>query len=132
MDGKFTRKDSFVSGGHTTDPPESLTYSRFSRNNFRIAFTIVDLKYIDTWACDIEHTYLNEKFREKILIKDGTKFENYKGKVMIVIRAMYGLKSIGASWIAMLAETILDLGCKSSRIDMDVWSKLETNTHTKN
>ena len=50
---------------------------------------------------------------------------------MIVFRALYGLKSRGAAWRAMLAETLTDLGYKQSRADMDVWMKPETNPVTK-
>ena len=92
MDGKFTRKARFVAGGTTTDPPVSLTYYIiFSRDSFWVAFTLADLNDLDIWACDIGNTYLNEKCREKIWKKAGTEFGNYKGKVMIAIRDLYGL-----------------------------------------
>lgn len=45
---------------------------------------------------------------------------------MIVIRDLYGLKSIGAAWRAMISETILDLGYKPSIEDMDIWMKPDT------
>ena len=97
MNGKFTRKARFVATEYTTDPPASLTYySVFSRYRARIAFNIAYINDIYIWACDIGNTYLNEKLREKIWMKASTEFENDKGKVMIVIRAMYGLKSSGS------------------------------------
>mmetsp|Transcript_15996 Transcript_15996/g.23839 ORF Transcript_15996/g.23839 Transcript_15996/m.23839 type:complete len:1130 (+) Transcript_15996:7540-10929(+) len=131
MDGKFTRKARFVAGGHTTDPPASLTYSSVvSRDSVRIAFMLAALNDCDIWACDIGNAYLNAKCREKIWTKAGTEFGSDKGKVMVVIRALYGLKSSGAAWRAMLAETLLDLGYKPSRADMDVWMKPETNPKT--
>ena len=40
---------------------------------------------------------------EKIWTKAVTKFGNDKGKVMIVIRDMYILKSSGKLWLAMIA-----------------------------
>lgn len=43
------------------------------------------------------------------------------GKVMIITRALYSLKSSGASWRAMLSKTILDLGFQSSIVDPDVY-----------
>ena len=64
MDGKFTLKDRFVAGGHTTDPPSSLTSSIVvSRYSVRIDFTLDDLNDIDIWACDIGNAYLNKKYR---------------------------------------------------------------------
>ena len=44
MDGQFTRKDWYVDGGHTTDPPSSITYySVVSRDSVRIAFILASL-----------------------------------------------------------------------------------------
>ena len=40
---------------------------------------------------------MNAKCREKIWTKAGTEFGSDKGKVMIIIRALYGLKSSGAA-----------------------------------
>ena len=97
MDGKFTHKARFFASVHRTDPHASITYSRvISIDSVRLDFTITDINYIDIWAYGIGNTYLNEKLREKIWMKASTEFENDKGKVMIVIRAMYGLKSSGS------------------------------------
>ena len=44
------------------------------------------------------------------------------GCVMIVVRALYGLKSSYASWRAiMLAQSLTDIGYLSTRADQDVW-----------
>ena len=40
---------------------------------------------------------------------------------MLVVRALYGLKSSGATFRAFLVETLYDLGYKSSVADPDVW-----------
>ena len=46
---------------------------------------------------------------------------------MIVIMAMYVLKSSVSACIAMLDETLLDVGYKPSREDMDIWMDPKTN-----
>ena len=43
--------------------------------------------------------------------------------VMIMSRALYGIKRYGAAWRAKLAETLMSLGYKSSKTDADVWMK---------
>ena len=53
----------------------------------------------------------------------GTEFGSEKGKVMLVVRAIYGLKSSGADWRQMLAQTLRNLGYVSSKADPDVWLK---------
>ena len=47
--------------------------------------------------------------------KCGTKFVNRKGGGYILIRGMYGLKPSGVACIAILAYTLIYLGCKPSR-----------------
>ena len=47
--------------------------------------------------------------------------------VMILARALYGLKSSGATWRAKIAETLMLLGYKSSEEDADVWMKHDFN-----
>ena len=56
----FTRKARFVAGGHTTVPPNSLTYSSVvSRESVKIAFLIAALNGLDLMSCDIGNAYLN-------------------------------------------------------------------------
>ena len=52
----------------------------------------------------------------------GPKSGSDAGCVMIVVRALYGLKSSGASWVAMLAQrSLINIGYKSTRADPEVW-----------
>ena len=44
---------------------------------------------------------------------------------MIIVRALYGLKSSGAAFRALLAETLHDLGYTPSLADQDVWLRPE-------
>ena len=124
MDGRFTRKNLYVAGSHTTDPPSPITYSIVvSRDSIRIAFTIADLKDVEINAADIDTEYLNAKCREKIWTVAGTEYGGEKGKVMLVVHALYGLKSSGAAWRQILAQTLRDLGYVSYKADPEVWLK---------
>ncbi len=49
-------------------------------------------------------------------------------KVLIVTRALYGLKSSGAAWRADLAATLRDMKFTSSQVDPDVWIR-SAGTH---
>jgi Reverse transcriptase (RNA-dependent DNA polymerase) len=121
----FTRKARFVAGGHTTDTPSSITYSSVvSRDSVRLAFLIAGLNDLDVLAGDVTNAYLNAKCREKIWfeggIETGEDRGKDRGKVLIVTRALYGLKSSGAAWRADLAATLRDLKFTSSQADPDV------------
>jgi Reverse transcriptase (RNA-dependent DNA polymerase) len=120
----FTRKARFVAGGHTTETPPSLTYSSVvSRESVRIALLISALHELDVCAADVGNAYLNAPCREKIFTIAGPEFQSEVGKVMIIKRALYGLKSSGAAWRNMLASSLMDMGYKSSLADADVWTK---------
>ena len=63
------------------------------------------------------------------MIESGTEFGTENGMVLIIARAIYGLKSSGAAWRSELAETLMSLGYKSSQADADVWMKRDFNTN---
>lgn len=97
MDGKFTRKERLVADGHTTGVPECNTYSSVvSRYSVIIMFMISSLNDLDICSCDIGNAYLNARCREKLWTISGPEFGSRKGSVMIISRALYGLKSSGA------------------------------------
>ena len=119
----FTRKARFVAGGHVTDPPEFSTYSSVvSRETVRIAFLLAALNGLAVCAADIGNAYLNADCAEKIYTVAGKEFGALlEGKVLIVAKALYGLKSSGAAWRRHLANSIADMGFKSSRGDPDLY-----------
>ena len=122
MDSNFTRKARLVAGGHKTVAPASITYwSVVSRESVQLAFTIAGLNDSDVYAADISNAYLYAPCREKIWIVAGPEFGSNAGCVMIVVRALYGLKSSGASWRVMLAQSLTDIGYMSTRADPDMW-----------
>ena len=97
-----------------------------SRDSIKIAFTLADRIDIEIRAADIVNEYLNAKCRENIWTVAGTEFGSEKVKVMLVVRALYGLKSSGAAWRQFFAQTLRDIGFVSSEADPDVWIKAET------
>ena len=118
----FTRKARFVAGGHTTDTPGSITYSSVvSRDSIRIAFLIAGLNDLDVLACDVTNAYLNAPCRERIWFEGQIETGEDCGKVLVLTRALYGLKSSGAAWRADLAATLRDLNFTSTQADPDVW-----------
>ena len=113
-----------VADGHRTDVPLSITYSSVvSRESVRLGLMIATLNDLEVSACDIGNAYLNATCREKLWTIAGPEFGSKKGSVMIIARALYGLKSSGAAWRAKLAETLQTLGYTSTESDPDVWLK---------
>jgi Reverse transcriptase (RNA-dependent DNA polymerase) len=118
----LVRNARFVAGGHTTETPASITYSSVvARDSVRIALLLAALDGIQLWAADVGHAYLKAPCREKIWTIAGPEFGSDEGKVMLIKKALCGLKSSGAAWRAMLAGTLTDIGFKSTEADRDVW-----------
>ena len=121
MDGLFTRKARLVADGHKSKPPTSITYSSVvSRDSVRIILTIASLNSLEVSSCDIGNAYLNAPCWEKLWTVAGPEFGSEKGAMMIIARALYGLKSSGAAWRATLAQTMEQLGYKPTQADPDV------------
>jgi hypothetical protein len=72
------------------------------------------LNQLEILACDIQNAYLTADCREKIYVIAEPEFGSEEGKVMIVRKALYGLKTSGAAFRAHMAETLYDLGYKPS------------------
>jgi hypothetical protein len=104
---ELTRKSRFVAGGHTTTTPSQTYSSVVSRDSVRLAFLIAALNGLDLQAADIGNAYLNAECREKIWFEAGVEFGADQGKCIIVVRALYGLKSSGAAWRKLL-QTFLE------------------------
>ena len=122
MGENFRRKARMVAGGHMTESPSSLTYSSVvSRDSVRIALTIAALNGLSTRSCDIQNAYLTAPCREKIWTVAGPEFGSRRGQKMIIVRALYGLKSSGAAFRAFLSEALYDIGYVPSLADPDVW-----------
>ena len=123
----FRRKARLVGDGHKTETPASVTYSTVvSRDSVRIALLIAALNDLDIMSADIENAYLTAPCREKCWTRGGMEFGHEEGKIFIVTRALYGLKSSGAAFRSFLAETLEKMGFTSSEADPDVWLRAAT------
>ena len=123
----FRRKARFVGDGHKTETPSSVTYSSVvSRDSVRIILMIAALNNLDIESADIENAYLTAPCREKVWLRGGIEFGDLQDEILIVEKALYGLKSSGAAFRAFLAETFDRMGFTSSVADPDVWLRPAT------
>ena len=120
----FWRKARLVAGGHMTDTPNTLTYSSVvSRDSVPIALTVTALNELSVMACDIQNAHLTTECREKIWTHAGPEFGSESGSIMIVKKALYGLKGSGAAFRAHLAEKLHDIGFIPTCAEPDVWCR---------
>ena len=85
------------------------------------------LNDLGVFASNIGNEYLNAPYREKIWKKHGPYFGSQQGCGMLIVKALYDLKSRGASLRAVLVETLFkdSIGYTSTDTDKDVWIKRE-------
>jgi hypothetical protein len=57
----------------------------------------------------------------------GQEFVDDAGKRALIVRALYGLKSVGAAFRNHLAECMKHLGWIPCRADRELWMKAETS-----
>jgi hypothetical protein len=110
----FRRKARLVAGGHTTEAPATVTYaSVVSRESVRVALLLAALNNLEVKTADIENAYITAP----------PEFGSEAGKKAFVVRALYGLKSAGASFRNHLADCMRHMGFKPCLADPDVWMK---------
>ena len=59
--------------------------------------------------------------QEKIWTYAGLEFGSERGQLMIIKKALYGLKSSGTAFRAHLAKTLYDISFVYTKADPDVW-----------
>jgi hypothetical protein len=98
-----------------------------SRDSACIALTIAALNDLQVMACDIQNAYLTADCREKIWIVAGSEFGSDAGTIILVKKALYGLKSAGATFQSLLADNLMDMGYRPTKADPEVWLRPATN-----
>ena len=122
----FSRKVCLVAGGHMVEAPKCLTFaSVVSTGSVRISLTLAALNDLEMKTSDLQNAYLTAPCSEKVHTALGTKFGENKGKTAVIVRAIYGLASSGATSRNHLADCMCHLGYKSCLEDSDLWYKPE-------
>jgi hypothetical protein len=120
----LARKARLVAGGHVTDPPKDMTYSSVvSRDTVRLFFLLAALNDLDIRACDVQNAFVQADTKEKVWTRGRQEFNLPEGAVVLIVRALYGLKSSGARFRDAMANTLRLGGFQSSKADPDIWMR---------
>ena len=71
----------------------------------------------------LENAYLQALTKEKLNIVGGPDFEEQKGHVLAMHKALYGARSVGACWYDKHFDILHQMGLKPSETDPDIWMK---------
>ena len=111
-----------VADGHLTVVPLESVYSGVvSLRGLRLFLFVAELNSLDVWATDITSAYLEAFTSEKVCIIAGPEFKALQGHLLIIRRALYGLRSSGACWHEHLADCLHAEGFEPCRAEPDIW-----------
>ncbi|MEM1010203.1 MAG: reverse transcriptase domain-containing protein, partial [Myxococcota bacterium] len=116
------RKARFVAGGHMTNPPKDSVYSSVvSLRSIRLVTFLAELNGLELMAGDVGNAYLEAHTKEKVCFRAGPEFGELEGQIMVINKALYGLRSSGARFHEKFAATLQSFGFSPSFADPDVW-----------
>ena len=111
-----------VAGGHLTpDPIESIYFGVVSIRSLRLVIFLAKLNNLEVWGADIGNAYLEAKTNEKLYGVAGPEFEELEGHILVIYKALYGLKSSGLRWSHKIHDIMLDMGFSPCKADPCVW-----------
>jgi len=113
-------------GGHKVNANEHTSSSSVVRlDSTRLLNLIAKAQGLKVLAGDVGNAYLNAETNEKVYCICGLEFgPDMEGRIAIIKKGLYGLKSSGAQWHAHLTKTLYTLGFNPTQFVPDVWYKL--------
>ena len=123
LDAGLTRKLTLVTDRNKVNTPPLMRYSYIlSRVSVIIVLMIDTINVIDLKCANIQNVQFNSKPKEHIYFYARKEFGKDWGKVVVVVRALYGLKSDGSACAAATWKFTRDLGFQPCIDYDDVWT----------
>ena len=123
-------KARLVADGHLTEIPLESVYSGVvSLRGFRLVLFLAELNHLKIWATDIGNAYLEAYTSEKVYIIGGPEFRDREGHILIISKALYGLRSSGARWHDRFADCVRELGFFPCKAEPDIWMRRKDNVY---
>ena len=106
-------------GEHVGD---ALTHKLLvSIRSLRLVIFLAKLNNLEVLGADIGNAYLEAKTKEKLHVVAGPEFEELEGHILVIYKALYGLKSSGLRWSQKIHDIMLDMGFSPCKADPCVW-----------
>ena len=117
-------KARMVADGHLTELPLNSVYAGVvSLRGLRICIFLAELNGMEAWATDIGNAYLEATTQEKVCIRAGKEFGDQAGNLLIIHKALYGLRSSGKEFGDLLAECLKQLGFTPSKAEPQIFMR---------
>ena len=76
---------------------------------------------MEVWGADISNAYQEATTKEKLYIVAGPDFEELQGHILVIHKALYGLKSSGLRRSQRIHDIMLQFRFKPCKADPCVW-----------
>ena len=90
---------------------------------------LAELNNLQFWATDIGNACLESKTVEKVCIIAGEEFGDCKDHILVIRKALCGLKSSGQRWHDKLFDCLTDLGLTPCKAEADIWMRRNEDVH---
>ena len=113
-----------IAGGHLADTPIDSVYSSvMSFKGLHAVIFAAELNGLVVWGTDIGNAYLEAFTKEKVCIIADPEFGELEGHLLLINKALYGLRSSGLRWHERFADTLRDMGFTPSLAEDDIWMR---------
>ena len=92
-----------------------------SLRSLQIVHFLAELNGLELIGGDAGDAHLEAHTQEKVCFRAGPEFGPLEGHLLIIVRALCGLRTSGARFHAKFADTLRELGFTPSYADPDVW-----------
>jgi len=115
-------KARLVADGHLTEIPVESVYSGVvSLRGFRLVAFLAELNALLFWATDIGNAYLEAFTSEFVYIEAGPEFGELLGHILVISKALYGLRTSSSQWADRLADVMRELGFQQCKAEPYIW-----------
>jgi hypothetical protein len=80
-----------------------------------------ELNGMELWATDIGNAYLEAYTAEKLYIVAGPEFGELEGHMLIISKALYGLRTSGLRWHKQFSQCLREMGFEPCKAEPDIW-----------
>ena len=116
-------KARLVAGGHMTEDVSDAYSSVISLKSMRLAIVVGEANGKTPMVGDIGNAYLEAFTKEKVFFHAGPEFGERHGHTLVIVKALYGLRTSGARFHERLADALREDGWQPSYCDPDLWIK---------
>ena len=111
-----------MAGGHLTpDPIDSIYSGVVSTRSLRLSISLAKLNNRKVCGAGIGSAYLEATTKEKLYIVAGHEFEELQGHILVIHKALCGLKRSGLRLSQRNHDIMLQLNFKPCKADPCVW-----------